>query len=75
MPETMTRAEMEARYPGEWVLIGDPVTSPLLEVLSGTVLVHSADRDEFDREALKATGTRFAILCFVQIPDDEIFIL
>ena len=46
----LTMAEIEAKYPNEWVLIANPKMGKKHEwVLGGTVVVHSADRAEFLR--------------------------
>ena len=46
----LTMAEIEAKYPNEWVLIDRPkYRSQFQELLGGRVLWHAADRDEFDR--------------------------
>lgn len=52
MGEVLTRAEIEAKYDGEWVLVGDPDWNEHDGVRSGTVLVHNKDRDEFHRQML-----------------------
>ena len=52
MVEVLTRAEIEAKYEGEWVFISDPEFDEQMRVVSGRVLVHSKDRDEFDRQTL-----------------------
>ncbi len=72
---TLTRAEMEQRYDGEWVFVADPVQDDNLEVLSGTVLAHSPDRDEMDRQVRQSGVRSGAYLCFVPDPDDLIMIL
>ena len=46
MNEVMTRAEMEERFQGEWLLIDDPEVDEHLAVLRGRVVRQSADRDE-----------------------------
>ncbi len=61
MEAAMTMAEIEVRFPGEWVLIADPEVDDSLNVLGGTVLYHNPDRDEFDRESLRFAGRRFAV--------------
>jgi len=70
---TLTYAEMEARYDGEWVFVADPVQDDSLEVLSSTVLAHSPDRDEMDRQIRQHRATRpftkGAYLCFVPVDD------
>ena len=42
--ESMTYAEMEAAFDGEWVLIGEPELTPMNEVIRGVVLAHDEDR-------------------------------
>ena len=52
MNDVLTLGEIEARFPSEWVLIGDPQTDESQHLLSGTVLFHSTNRDEVDRKLL-----------------------
>lgn len=47
-PEIITIEQMRARYPSQWVLVGDPRTNELHEVLAGRVLWHSTNRSEID---------------------------
>jgi hypothetical protein len=75
MDEILTISEIESRYPGEWVLVEDPETDEALEVLSGKVLCHSPDRDEFDRKVLEFRPRHSAFLYTGKIPDDLEFIL
>lgn len=46
--EYLTMAEIEAKYPNEWVLIDRPTVNRLNEVTGGFVVAHSPDRDESD---------------------------
>jgi hypothetical protein len=75
MGNVLTLAEIEARYPSEWVLIGDPQTDEQLQVLSGTVLYHSPDRDEFDRKLLELRPRRFALRYLGALPDNMALVL
>ena len=75
MSEVLTIAEIEAKYPSEWILVEDPTTNDALEVQSGRVLWHSADRDEVYRKALELRPKDSAILCTQRIPDDAVIIL
>jgi hypothetical protein len=75
MSEVLTIAEIESQFPSEWVLVGDPETSESLEVLSGQVLCHSRDRDEFDRKALEFRAKRFAVLYTGKPPEGMEFAL
>lgn len=61
MSEFMTRAEIEVRFPDEWILVIDPDIGPDHFVRSGVVLAHSKDRDEIDRMAIKAPARHIAV--------------
>lgn len=56
----LTIEEVYARYPAEWVLLGDPETTEMNEVLAGHLLWHSKDRDEVDRKALESPVSHVA---------------
>jgi hypothetical protein len=58
--EVLTIEEIEARYPSEWILIVDPVTSDEKGIESGRVVFHSPDRDEMYRQAIEVRPQRFA---------------
>ncbi len=46
----LTMAEIEKRYPNEWVLIEKPRKQRKpLKVLGGHVIFHTTDRDDLDR--------------------------
>jgi hypothetical protein len=53
--------EIKARFPSEWVLIGEPQTDEALELLAGEVLFHSTDRDEVDHKLMELRPHRFAV--------------
>lgn len=71
---TLTYAEMEARYDGEWVVVVDPVSNDQLEVLRGAVIAHSPDRDELHRQVRQYQAARpfrrSASLCFAPVDDN-----
>jgi hypothetical protein len=48
-PPYMTMAEIEAKYPDQWVLIANPKLTRYQEVIGGCVVLHSTDRTEFLR--------------------------
>jgi hypothetical protein len=75
MEPVLTVAQIEAQYPGEWILIEDPETSKALEVQAGRVRWHSKDRDEVYRKAVVLRPRRFAILCTGTIPEDTAVVL
>jgi len=62
MKATMTAEEMKRRFRSEWVLVQDPELSDSMEVVAGTVLFHSKDRDEVYRKAIELRPRRFAML-------------
>ncbi len=45
----LTIAQIETKYPDEWVLIANPTLARYNQVRGGYVVLHSASRDEFDR--------------------------
>lgn len=73
--DVLTLSEIEARFPSEWVLIGDPQTDEFQHLLAGTVLFHSPDRDEVDRKLLELRPPRFAFRYLGSPPEDMAFIL
>ena len=77
MTEIMTMAEIETRYPLEWVLIDHPETDQNNEVLRGKVVFHSKDRNEVWRQACTLPiPRRFAVEFTGElIPDDMEFML
>ena len=44
----LTMAEIEAKYPNEWVLIDRPKVDRYEDVLGGVVVMHAPRRGEFD---------------------------
>lgn len=75
MSQTMTIGEIESCYPSEWILIEDPVTNDALEVESGKVLWHSADRDEVYRKAVDLRPRHSAFVFTGMLPEDIEFVL
>ena len=73
--ESLTTAEIKARYPDEWVLIGDPVKDEDAEVVGGIVLFHSRDRDETSNRALELRPKHSAIYYTGATPEDTEFVL
>ena len=57
MPQEMTMEEIEAQFENEWVLIANPETDQYNQIVRGTVIFHSADRDEMDDYALSQSGS------------------
>jgi hypothetical protein len=75
MEQVMTLAEMEAQFDSEWILIGDPQTDESLELLAGTVLWHSKDRDEVYRKAIELHPPRFAMHYTGSMPENTAVVL
>lgn len=69
MAETLTLAQLEADYPGEWLLIADPVTDEQLNILGGRVVHHSADVEDVDRVARTTKAGRLAIIVTGRLPE------
>ncbi len=75
MDEVFSVAEIKERYQSEWVLLKDPLTSEALEVLGGTVIWHSKDRDEVYRKAREVRPRHAAILYTGELPEDAAIVL
>ncbi|MBI3946961.1 MAG: hypothetical protein HY321_13640 [Armatimonadetes bacterium] len=75
MDEVLTLAEIEARYPSEWVLMENPELDRHLEVVRGKVIAHSNDRKEFERQALALRPWSSASLHTGPFPEDMEFLL
>ena len=67
--QEMTIGEMESSFDSEWVLVGDPVTDEAHNVVRGTVLHHSKDRDEVYRRGLELRPKRVAFLYLGRPPE------
>ena len=75
MKGVLTRAEIEARFPHEWVLVEDPRTNQALELQGGRAICHSKDRDEVCRRAVELRPRRFAMLYMGRIPEGTAVVL
>lgn len=76
MGKVMTMAEINERFPSEWVLLSDPQTDENLEIVNGTVICHSKDEEEVHRKAMELPIPRdIAVFYTGPFPDDEVFVL
>ncbi len=77
MNEVLPMAEIEKQFDSEWVLLAEPKTDEHLNVLSGKVLYHCADRLRFDRDTLKLDlgPGRFAVLYIGRSPEGMEYVL
>ena len=64
----MTAKEIENQFPDEWILIGEPRTNEHLELIEGTVLHHSKDRDQMYRRLPELKPNRYATLYTGRVP-------
>lgn len=75
MDEMLTVAEIEQRYPSEWVLLADPEVDDHAGLVRGKVVAHSKDREEVHRKDLELRLKRAAHLFTGPIPDDMVVVL
>jgi hypothetical protein len=61
MNEVLTREQIDAQFPDEWILVVDPDAGPDLRVRSGIVVAHSRDRDEVYRKAIELRPKHSAV--------------
>ena len=60
MDKSLSIEAIEALFPSEWVLIGDPQTDESQRLLAAKVLFHSPKRDEVNQKLLELRPSRFA---------------
>ncbi len=75
MNEISSYSEIKQRHDGEWVLLGDIVTSKDLKILRGRVLWHSKDRNDMWRKAKELRPKRCAVLFMGRPPKGMEFAL
>ena len=75
MKKVLTMKQLEARFSGEWVLLVNPVQSRESEIVRGELVLHSKDRSEVYREALKRQDSHTAILYVGKLPEDLVAVL
>ena len=75
MNEVMTWAEIEEAFDGEWVLIEDPKTTPVHEVIGGRVVFHSPERSEVYRKLTELLPIHPAVLYVGNPATDMVFAL
>ena len=70
MNEVMTWAEIEAAFDGEWVLIEDPETTPVLQIIRGKVVFHSKSKEQVLAVMKKLPRLQHAFLYIGEPPKD-----
>jgi len=71
MDEVLTIEQIEAQFPSEWVLIGEPRTDERQHLIEGKVLFHA----EVDRKLLELRPSRFALRYFGMMPENSAIVL
>jgi hypothetical protein len=71
----LTKAEIYKQFKAEWVALANPETDPQLQVLGGTLLCHSKDRDEVYRKLVELKPRRSAVVFTGKIPKGTAVIL
>ena len=72
--ERMTIAEMELKYPNQWLFITGCEISENTELLSGVVSVHSESKDKVNQASAAYKGSA-AIRYTGKIPEGMMFLL
>ena len=75
MNEVLTWAEIEEQFDGEWVLIEDPETTPVLEILWGKVVFHGKDKNKLHQRMRELRPQRSAIIFVGEPPEDLEYLL
>jgi hypothetical protein len=75
MDEIQTIDEIRARYPSEWVLIGEPQLDEGSRLQAGRVLFHSPSRDDVDRKAVELRLPHFAVRYLGTLPENTALVL
>ncbi len=72
MTEFLTRAEIDKRFNGEWVLLSNLKMDKHLNLLRAVVVCHSKNRDVVYRKALKLKPKHSAVF-YVGAPKGRLF--
>ena len=75
MNAMLTFQEIKKRYPGEWLLVGEPELDSSLKLIAGEVLAHSPSRDDIYRQLVKARGKSVSIEHTGPVPPDLAVVL
>jgi hypothetical protein len=75
MDPILTIEEIKARFPSEWVLIGEPEIDELTRLRAGRVLFHSPARDDIDRKAVELRLPHFAVRYCGALPEHMALLL
>ena len=75
MDKVMSWQEIEEAFDGEWVLIEDPETTELLEIIRGKVIFHSKERSDVHGKLLELRPIHSAVMYVGEPPKDLEFAL
>ena len=75
MKKVLSMKQLEARYSGEWVLLVNPVQNKDSEIARGELVLHSKDRSDVYREALKRQAIHTAVFYVGKLPEDLVAVL
>ena len=67
----LTMAEIEAKYPDEWVLLTDLRVGRSQQLLGGRVLAHDPDRDRMHDAVMQLPGRETIAVRFTGRPADD----
>lgn len=68
MSQVMTMNEIEQQFDSEWVLIDQPETNEVQEVLRGAVVFHSKDRQAIHETVMQMPKPRRVAVLYVGEP-------
>lgn len=75
MDQIMTVEEIQREFVSEWILLAHPEVDAQGAVIRGRVVIHSKDRDEVYRTAVKLRLPHTASLYTGRIPDGTAVVL
>jgi hypothetical protein len=67
--------EMRRLYDSQWLLVEDPVTTPMLQVTAGKVLWHSKNKQEIYQKLEEFKPTNAALIFAGDLVLDGVFLL
>ena len=70
MRKKMTIAEMESQFNSEWVLIEDPEVSEDMQIIGGTMIFHSPDRNSVRQKMAELRPSHAAVMFLGEPPTD-----
>ena len=73
--DLLTMDQIRARFNAEWVLIEDPETTLMNEIIRGRVTWHGKDREEGWRRARASQAASLAVWYIGEPPKDMAFLL